>query len=91
MKKIWTIIKKIICGIGFFLTTVFAVLFVKDKYKYDKRTEEEIKNDKENEIKKTDAADLVADSPNQDDIQQSIEQQKEDFRKRIRDRLKQKI
>lgn len=41
----------------------------------------------ENEIKKTDSKDIIADSPNQSDISSSIEQQQQQFRERVRNRF----
>lgn len=87
LKKLWEILKKMFCFIVFLFASFFTVKLVKNKNKENEKKENEIKEDVKNEIKKTNAADLVNDSPNKDDIQQSIDNIQEDFRQRIRDRF----
>lgn len=91
MKKIWEYIKKFFCWLGVLFTTIFTIIFFNKKKKKQNQDESSIKQEKENEIKETDASTLVANSPNQDDIQHTIEQEQSKFYQRIRDRLKQKL
>lgn len=84
--KIWNIVKKIGSAIAVIFTMLYTIFSLKNKY-----TEKVIKEVKEDEIKKKDAADIIADSPNQSDIQQSIKNEQDEFRKRVRDRLNQNL
>ena len=89
MIKIIEIIKNIICVVFFGITAIF--IFDKHKNKKIEKDSEKLKEDKINEIEKTDAADLVANSHVKDRIQSGINDEQEEFRKRVRDRLNKKL
>lgn len=88
-------IKKIIVAILLFipslLSAIYYVLFKQAKVENGKLKAESKKEDIENEIKETNAADLVAESSNSETISTNIEREKEQFRERVRNRLKQKL
>lgn len=56
-----------------------------------KKESEEVREEKENEIKNTDSSDLIKSSDNYSDIQSGIEKLQSDSTGRIRDRLKEKL
>lgn len=91
--------KNVFKKIGEFLAAIFGTIFFGFTASYltskDKQTKEvienkanEIKEETKDEIEKTDAADIVADSPNQSAISTTIDNEKSDLRERIRNRLK---
>lgn len=88
-------IKQILISIALFipslLAAIYYVLFKQAKAENGKLNAESKKEDIEDEIKNTDAADLVAESSNSEVISTNIEREKEQFRERVRDRLKQKL
>lgn len=84
------ILKKIAVAVWIFLSgiTAAALFFFRKEKKNDieERTEQ-----KRNEIKETSAADVVAGSPCQSDIQSAIKDEQSDFRRRIRDRFNKEL
>lgn len=92
VKKILKVVKNVFCTIftviGIVASTLFAQQIINKKCKKDDRENNE---DIEHEIQNTDAADIVDTSPNQDTISSTIEQQQQELRQRIRDRLKKNV
>jgi hypothetical protein len=91
--KIKEILKKIGIGFLYVLGTLFFGLtscFLFDKRKNKKYEEELAKKameEKKNELEKKTADDIAADSPNADIISSNIEQEQQEFRERVRNRL----
>lgn len=86
IKKILTIILHVLALVFFGVSSVFLFKKKNETVEPEKIAEEK-KEEKEDEIKKTDAGDLVAESPNQQDISTTIGEIKSDYRERVRNRL----
>jgi len=82
MKKFFEVLYSIIKGIFVLVGSIFFVSVIKDDINAKESSEE-----KENELKEKDASDIVADSPNQSVISESINSKQEELRQRIRARL----
>jgi len=82
MKKFFEVLYSIIKGIFVLVGSIFFVSVIKDDINAKESSEE-----KENELKEKDASDIVADSPNQSVISESINSEQEELRQRIRARL----
>lgn len=91
MRKIFEVIK-IIIGIifGIFIFALTGKNFSTENKK-DEEKANQAKEEKENELKEKDAADIVADSPNQSTISNAIQDEKDELRERIRNRLNQDL
>lgn len=80
--------------IGYILALLIpGFLFIQMKIENKKSKQELLqhKEDEKNEIENTPAQDIIADSPNQSDIQSRIEQEQQELRERLRDRFNQTI
>ncbi len=97
MEKIKEVLKKIWDGLKYILATVFfgivAIFLFNNKKNSDneKQKAEKAKEEKKNELEKKSADDIAADSPNPDTISTNIEHEQEEFRQRVRDRLKKNV
>lgn len=89
MKKILKVIKNVICSIFTCISVFVTGIFIKEiiNNDSDKKNSEELKD----EIKNTSAADVINDSPNKDNISATIEQQQQELRERVRERLRKKL
>ena len=87
------ILKKILSYIGTAIATVFLfmtglwIIQYKKNEKKEKDNAEKIKEETKNELEKKSADDIAADSPNPDTISANIEQEQQELRERIRNRL----
>lgn len=90
-------LKKILKTIGCIIATIFfgitAIFVFKDhkNTKDEKNEAEKAREEKKDELEKKSADDIAADSPNPDTISTNIENEQEEFRQRIRDRLNKNI
>ena len=91
------IIKKILSYIGTAIATVFLFmtgLFILQNNK-NKKTEtqkaEKAREDKKNELETKSADSIASDSPNPDIISANIEQEQQELRERIRNRLNKNV
>lgn len=87
--KIWTGIKFI--AVTFFFGVAAIFLFKKTNDKNNKTDAKKAREDKKNELEEKSPDDIAADSPNSDTISTNIEQEQEELRQRIRDRLNKNI
>ena len=82
-------LKVIIGAVSGFFAAVFFVFYVEKKQqeKQSKKTPQQIKNEKEAEIEKTSPDILIANSGNVPEHNSRIEEHKEEFRKRVKERF----
>ena len=90
LKKIWNVLKYILATVFFGITAIFLLNNKKNK-EDEKEKAEKAKEEKKNELEKKSADDIAADSPNPDTISSNIEHEQEEFRQRVRDRLKKNV
>lgn len=86
--KIKEVLKKIGFAISLFLSGFLAAIFFS---KREIENVEETTEKKRNELKEKSADSIIAESIYQSDIQSGIATEKDEFRKRVRDRLKQNL
>lgn len=84
--------KKIIEFIVVGVASIVGYLLIcrKDTGQIETVAQEEKEKERE-KLEETNASDIVAESPNQSDIQQSIEQQQAEFRERVRYRFNKEL
>ena len=87
-KKIGKVFLTILGTVFFGFTASLIIAHDKKEQKKDEKEQaEKIKEETKNELEKKDAADIVADSPNQSTISTTISNEQADLRKRIKSRL----
>ena len=74
-----------------FVLCLIILIFVLSDFFNKKRIKEEKRKEIEDEIKKTDAQDLINDSPNNDTISTAIANEQSEFRERVKHRLNKTI
>lgn len=92
MDKIKKILKKIANFlIGFLAGIIAFFLFFFSVNKKKNTNAEKVREEKEDEIKKMAASDVISNSPNPDVISANIKHEQDNLRQRIRDKLSKNI
>ena len=91
MKKVLEFLKVVKNIIIAVVIGIFAGIIIGKKNQNEKDAAEKAKKETKDELEKKSADDIAADSDSADTIRTNINKEQEEFRQRVRDRLKQNV